>query len=920
MTAGCPQALRDLDHVRQVVAETCFPIEPTVPSPGRVGLEAETFPVQVLADGTPVGRVPLDHLVKLLDLHAGAGGTVGRSDPAAEPPRFPLPGGGSLTFEPGGQLEHSTTIHAGAAGALAELDLVAGDLAAALRRHGVLLAGAGADVWLPNGEVPQQLHAPRYAAMAAYFELRGPYGAAMMRRSCALQVNLDLGDPTAIPERWLVANLVAPLACATFAASPGPDAVSVRALAWQRLDPTRTGFPRRLVDDSSPDPVEQLTDAALAADVLLLRCPSGPWEPGRPGWSFGDWLRDGHPRHGRPSDDDLRYHLSTLFFEVRPRGFMELRAVDALPARLRAVPVVLLVGLLEDARSRTAALELLARHRCALPALARRAAADGLADAALASLAATVWTLALEGARRLAAEAGGGYLDPEHLALAEEFLERLTLRRRCPADDLRAALAAGPAAALAWATEPARPDMSVRFQMHPDHSTARSGAGAVDAATLRTDLARDLAAVRQRLDRLTEPLTDEVMHRQHDRIMSPLVWDVGHVGNFEELWLLRQVDDRRAHNPDLDSVYNPFENPRWVRAGLPILPRAEAAAYLAEVRAEALHVLRRVSFDPQRPLVADGYVYRMIVQHEAQHQETMLQTLDLRGSSDLTAKPYTPAAWRRLPTLARPVDDVERVVIPGGPFRMGTHDRTAAYDNERPSHVVEVPTFAIDRFPVTARRFGAFVAAGGYERPELWSEAGRAWLRESGERAPQGWVPDGMGGYLVRRFGHLEALDPREPVQHISFFEAEAFARWEGGRLPSEEEWEKAAVHDPASGRSRTYPWGEQAPDRQRANLDHAGWGPAPVGSFPAGASAYGVEQLLGDVYEWTSSPFTGYPGYSSFPYPEYSEVFFGDDYRVLRGASWATSGWVSRASFRNWDYPRRRQIFAGVRLAWDVA
>ncbi len=404
-----------------------------------------------MADGTPAGRVPLDHLVKLLDLQASAGSILRLPDSAStQPPRYQLAGGGSLTFEPGGQLEHSTAIHASAAAALGELDLVAEELATDLQRHGVLLASAGADVWLPDGQVPQQLRSPRYLAMAAYFELRGPHGAAMMRHSCALQVNLDLGDPAEVAERWLVANLVAPLACATFAASPGPGAVSVRALAWQGLDPTRTGFPRRLVDDSSVEPVEQLTDAALAADVLLLRCTPEPWEPGRPGWSFGDWLRDGHPRHGRPTDDDLRYHLSTLFFEVRPRGFMELRAVDALPARLRPVPVVLLTGLLEDPRARAAAREALERHRCALPALARRAAADGLADPALAALAATVWALALEGARRLDA----GYLEPGHLALAEEFLERLTLRRRCPADDLRTALTRGSAAALAWATEP----------------------------------------------------------------------------------------------------------------------------------------------------------------------------------------------------------------------------------------------------------------------------------------------------------------------------------------------------------------------------------------------------------------------------------------------------------------------------------
>lgn len=451
MIDGCTQALRDLDHVRQVVAETCFPIGPSAPAPGRVGLEIESFPVRVLADGTPSGRVPLQLLAELLDPEAGASSVPGcRREPAAAP-LFRLDGGGSLNFEPGGQLEHSTAIHSSAAGALAELDLVAGALAPLLRRHGIVLAAAGADVWLPDGHVPQQLRAPRYPAMAAYFDRRGPYGAAMMRRTCSLQINLDLGGAGDLPERWLVANLAAPLLCATFACSPGPGAVSARALAWQRLDRTRTGFPARLLDGSGAGPVEQLTEAAMGADVLLHRRPEGPWEPGTPGWTFQHWLRDGHPHHGRPTTDDLRYHLTTLFLEVRPRGFLELRAIDALPPRLRAVPVVLMAGLIEDAPARSAAAAVLERHRRHLPELARRAATHGLADPPLRALAAEVWTLALEGAARLPAS----YLDGGQLRLAADFLDGFTLRGRCPADELRAALARGPAAALAWASEPA---------------------------------------------------------------------------------------------------------------------------------------------------------------------------------------------------------------------------------------------------------------------------------------------------------------------------------------------------------------------------------------------------------------------------------------------------------------------------------
>jgi iron(II)-dependent oxidoreductase len=431
----------------------------------------------------------------------------------------------------------------------------------------------------------------------------------------------------------------------------------------------------------------------------------------------------------------------------------------------------------------------------------------------------------------------------------------------------------------------------------------------------RRRLVSDLDRIRTRTLGLIEHLDDDDLHRQFNRIMSPVVWDVGHIGNFEELWLLRVVDGRPVHDPALDRLYNPFENPRWVRGELPILQRGEALDYLTEVRGEAMAIMGRRSFQTDDPLLRDGYVYDMVVQHEAQHQETVLQALDLRD--DLS--PYGPAKDRRL-AAERRVDDEERIAISGGPFTLGTDDRRSAYDNERPLHLVDLPTFSIDRFPTTVRRYARFVKAGGYRRPELWSDPGWSWVQETGHEAPQGWIPDLEGGWLIRRFGHIRRLDPTEPVMHVSLHEAEAFARWAGGRLPTEAEWEKAAAWDPAAGRSRRYPWGQSEPTPELANLDHAGWGPAPVGSYPLGASAYGVEQLLGDVYEWTSSKFKPYPGYSTFPYPEYSEVFFGEDYTVLRGASWATSRLVARNTFRNWDYPIRRQIFSGIRLAWDAA
>jgi iron(II)-dependent oxidoreductase len=249
---------------------------------------------------------------------------------------------------------------------------------------------------------------------------------------------------------------------------------------------------------------------------------------------------------------------------------------------------------------------------------------------------------------------------------------------------------------------------------------------------------------------------------------------------------------------------------------------------------------------------------------------------------------------------------------------MGTSTDPWAYDNERPAHRIDLPAYYLDTTPVSNAAYLAFVEAGGYDDPRLWSVPGWQWRCRSGKRSPAFWVRD-SGRWWRRRFGILEPLPDEEPVQHVCFFEADAYARYVGRRLPTEAEWEKAASWDPATGTKRRHPWGDEAPGPLRANLGQARTRPTPVGSFPAGASAYGILQLLGDVWEWTSTDFTGHPGFCTFPYREYSEVFFGTDYKVLRGGSWATDPVACRSTFRNWDYPIRRQIFAGFRTARDA-
>ena len=337
--------------------------------------------------------------------------------------------------------------------------------------------------------------------------------------------------------------------------------------------------------------------------------------------------------------------------------------------------------------------------------------------------------------------------------------------------------------------------------------------------------------------------------------------------------------------------------------------RNSKESYVGQVRDKALDVLDRVRLD-DRPLLAGGFAFGMIVQHEQQHDETMLATHQLRGGPPVLHAPPPPPARTAV---------AGEVLIPGGPFTMGTDTEPWALDNERPAHTVDVPAFLIDAAPVTNGRYAAFVAAGGYDDPRWWSARGWAYRREAGLTAPMHWRRDG-DGWAATRFGRTGPLPAGEPVLHVSYFEAEAYAAWAGRRLPTEAEWEKAARHDPATGRSRRFPWGDDDPGPRHANLGQRHLAPAPAGAYPDGASPAGVHQLIGDVWEWTSSDFHGYPGFRVFPYAEYSRVFFGGDYKVLRGGSFGTDAAACRGTFRNWDHPVRRQIFSGFRCARDAA
>jgi gamma-glutamyl hercynylcysteine S-oxide synthase len=387
-------------------------------------------------------------------------------------------------------------------------------------------------------------------------------------------------------------------------------------------------------------------------------------------------------------------------------------------------------------------------------------------------------------------------------------------------------------------------------------------------------LAVRLEEARRHTLTLVEPLTEEQLNRVYDPILSPLIWDLGHIANFEELWLVRRIGGRDALRGDLGELYDAIEQPRKIRGELPILKAEEVRPYMVQVRERTLEVLDEIELDPGDPVLADGFVYEMLLAHEHQHNETMLQLLQMVES-------YEPVEVDRGPAAEAVSEGPEMVLVEGGSHEIGAPDVGFAYDNERPRHRVELAPFWIDRTPVTN---GAYIA----------------YLEETGAEPPMYWERDGEIGWIRTAMGRMVEVDPSLPVIHVSWEEADAFARWAGKRLPTEAEWEAAAL----------------GAERDRANLDQFSFAPAPAGAYADAAAGCGAVQMLGDVWEWTSSDFTAYPGFRAFPYPEYSEVFFGETHKVLRGGAWATRRDVVRASFRNWDLPERRQIFSGIRCA----
>jgi iron(II)-dependent oxidoreductase len=426
---------------------------------------------------------------------------------------------------------------------------------------------------------------------------------------------------------------------------------------------------------------------------------------------------------------------------------------------------------------------------------------------------------------------------------------------------------------------------------------------------------------------LVADLTDAQLVVPYLRSVNPPLWEIGHVGWFQEKWALRHLRGLDPCRPDADQLYDSAFVPHDARWHLPLPGRAETLALLQQILDRVLDRLATVPPD------ADcRYFHRLALFHEDMHTEAIAYTRQTLGyaaprlpapppaNETRTATPHVADAAGPLGAAAAgppPGAFSEDVAVPGGEFWLGaTSDAPFVFDNEKWAHPVTVAPFRIARAPVTQAEFAAFVDDGGYQTPRWWSADGWAWREQVAAERPVYWERAPGGGWQRRQFDQWVPLEPHRPMLHVSWHEAQAYCCWAGRRLPSEVEWEMAAAAEPAGDgtwRKRRFPWGDIPPTPEHANLDWRAMGCVDVGRLPAGDSYFGCRQMLGNVWEWTNDTFGPYAGFVPDPYKEYSQPWFGT-FKVLRGGAWTTRARLLRNTWRNFYTPNRRDVWAGFR------
>jgi ergothioneine biosynthesis protein EgtB len=433
-----------------------------------------------------------------------------------------------------------------------------------------------------------------------------------------------------------------------------------------------------------------------------------------------------------------------------------------------------------------------------------------------------------------------------------------------------------------------------------------------------------LQEARARLLDLVADLDDEQMIGPRLAVVNPLRWEIAHVAFFQEFWLLRHLRGFDAIRPaphlDPDKLYDSARVAHDTRWDLPLLSKRETIAYMRRILDRVIEETMKGAGDLRDAGGYDeAYFLELALLHEDMHSEAVTytrQTLAVRSpafSRNVRRRTVPPEGGT---TNAR-LGDAQ---IPGGRFMLGSVDDSGfVFDNEQWAHEVAVEPVSISRTAVTQAEFARFVNDAGYCRRELWSDDGWGWREVVGAAHPVYWRPAGKDEWERRVFDQWVPLEPDLPVIHVNWYEAEAYCRWAERRLPTEAEWEMAASCESAddarvvASRERKYPWGAEPPSTERANLDWREGGCVPVNAAPAGDSAFGVRQMIGNVWEWTATDFGPYPGFAAGPYKEYSAPWFGD-HKVLRGGCWATRSRLIRNKYRNFYKPDRRDVWAGFR------
>ena len=428
----------------------------------------------------------------------------------------------------------------------------------------------------------------------------------------------------------------------------------------------------------------------------------------------------------------------------------------------------------------------------------------------------------------------------------------------------------------------------------------------------REAIYRDLQQCRRGTFKLFADIDYDTFCRQAHPDFSPVGWHLGHIAYTEDLWLLQRCAGLKPVFPEYHKLFAADTLPKKQRVFLPTFPEVEL--YLDAVRKKVLDSLEVA------PIAHQERLWRFLIQHESQHCETVAFVLQMQekeeGRRKKSTPPYPPQGGKvrrkkeeaiLIPNSRCPIPDSplpipnSEIEIPGGEFYMGS-DAAEALDNERSRHLCYLEAYSIDRYPVTCGQYQTFMTSGGYQNPNWWSADGWKWLQGEAVDRPLYWSENPAYN--------------NHPVCGVSWYEAEAYCNFIGKRLPSEAEWEKAASWDTINQTYRIYPWGDSPPNGSLCNHSNNTANTSPVDSFPKGASAIGCCDMLGNVWEWTASTFEAYPGFESYPYRGYSEVYFDGEHRVLKGGSWATFPQALRSSFRNWYYPGVRQIIAGFRCA----